>query len=99
MFLAKMRKNRYTPALAYIQVGFKGVYITQTCVRYDTTIRFVSQIISGYLSKHNSTNDRHNNQVPATVWQIFIMVLISLLLSALKLTEVHRVVGIGKTPK
>ena len=38
MFWSKNKKNRYSPAcpkFCYIKVGFKGVYITQTCFRYD----------------------------------------------------------------
>ena len=31
MFWNKIKKNRHTPVLLYIKVGFKGVYMPRTC--------------------------------------------------------------------
>ena len=49
MSWSKNKKNRYTPAKSlvfYIKVGFKGVYITQTCF-HDGSFGWM---ISGFTS-------------------------------------------------
>ena len=53
MFWNKNKKNRYTPvypSFLYTKVGFKGVFITQTCFPDESALMYSIHILSTFVT-------------------------------------------------